>query len=84
MTEETPECGWGPQAQSVSRGEPSKTIDESIAARPEGIQPLLQQVRDTLCAALPGAQERISWRMPTYWERHNLIHFAAFRQHIGL
>jgi len=28
--------------------------------------------------------ERISWSMPTYWRRHNIIHFAAFKNHIGL
>ena len=22
--------------------------------------------------------------MPTYWKKHNIIHFAAFKNHIGL
>jgi len=65
-------------------GEPPKTIDAYIAAQPEDVRPLLNQVRDTLRAALPYAEERISWRMPTYWRKQNIIHFAAFKKHIGL
>lgn len=65
-------------------GEPVKTIDAYIAAQPEEIWTLLNQVRDTIRAVLPDAQERISWSMPTYWDKHNIIHFAAFKKHIGL
>lgn len=65
-------------------GEAPKTIDDYIAAQPEAIQPLLCQVRDTIRAVLPDAQERISWRMPTYWKKRNIIHFAAFKNHIGI
>ncbi|MEL7567718.1 MAG: DUF1801 domain-containing protein, partial [Dehalobacterium sp.] len=42
------------------------------------------QVRDIIRAVLPDAQERISWSMPTYWNKRNIIHFAAFKKHIGL
>lgn len=65
-------------------GEPPKTVDVYIAAQPESVQPFLNQVRDTIRAVLPEAQERISWSMPTYWNKHNIIHFAAFKNHIGL
>lgn len=65
-------------------GEPVKTIDEYIAAQPEEVKIYLNQVRDTLRTVLPDAQERISWRMPTYWNKRNIIHFAAFKKHIGL
>jgi len=65
-------------------GEPPKTIDAYIAAQPEDVRQLLNQVRDTLRAALPYAEERISWSMPTYWRKRNIIHFAAFKKHIGL
>ncbi len=30
------------------------------------------------------AEERISWKMPTYWDGHNIIHFAAFTKHLGI
>ncbi|MDR0936266.1 MAG: DUF1801 domain-containing protein [Oscillospiraceae bacterium] len=35
-------------------------------------------------AAAPGATEKISWQMPTFWSGQNLIHFATFKRHIGL
>lgn len=60
------------------------TIDEYIAAQPENVQPLLQQVRKTIRSAAPQATEKISWRMPTFWQGENLIHFAAFQKHISI
>jgi len=81
-----PKCGreFEKENQKHSCGGPQKTIDDYIEAQPESLQPLLHQVRDALSAALPDAEERISWRMPTYWKKHNIIHFAAFKNHIGL
>ena len=72
------------QNQSHFCGEADKTIDTYIASQPESVQPFLYQVRDTLRSVLPDAEERISWRMPTYWKQHNIIHFAAFKNHIGI
>ncbi len=60
------------------------TIDEYIAAQPREVRPLLQSVRETIRAAAPGAAEKISWQMPTFWQGENLVHFAAFKKHIGL
>jgi uncharacterized protein YdhG (YjbR/CyaY superfamily) len=65
-------------------GEPPRTIEDYIVVQPEEIRPLLNQVRDTIRGVLPDAEERISWSMPTYWCKHNIIHFAAFKKHIGL
>lgn len=81
-----PACGRNFQNTNQDHycGEPPKTIDAYIEAQPEHVRPLLTLVRDTLRAALPDAQERISWRMPTYWNRRNIIHFASFKAHIGL
>lgn len=81
-----PKCGreFKNTNQDHSCGEPPKTIDAYIAAAPQEAQPVLNQVRETLRAALPDAQERISWSMPTYWHKSNIIHFAAFKKHIGL
>lgn len=60
------------------------SIDAYIAAQPEEIQPILIKVRETIRAAAPEAVEKISWRMPTFWQGENLIHFAAFQKHIGI
>lgn len=59
-------------------------IDVYIAAQDEAIQPRLNAICDTIRAALPDAVERISYQMPTYWKGRNIIHFAAFKKHIGL
>jgi len=64
--------------------EKSSSIDEYIAAQPEEIQPLLQKVRATIHKAAPKATEKISWQMPTFWQDGNLIHFAAFKKHLGI
>ena len=60
------------------------TVDEYIEAQEESVQPKLRQLRTLLRGAIPEAEERISWSMPTYWKGQNLIHFAAARKHIGL
>ncbi len=60
------------------------SIDEYIDAQPEEMRSLLQRIRETIRDAAPKAAEKISWQMPTFWQRENLIHFAAFKKHIGL
>jgi uncharacterized protein YdhG (YjbR/CyaY superfamily) len=59
-------------------------IDDYIAEQPEDVQPLLKKIRETIRAAAPNAEERMSWQMPTFWQGENLIHFAAASKHIGL
>ena len=61
-----------------------QNIDEYIAAQNAQVQPRLKELRDILRAALPEAEERISWSMPTFWKGRNIIHFAAFKKHVGL
>ena len=63
---------------------PHQSIDAYIAAQSEDIQPLLNRVRDTIREVLPKAQERISWRMPTFWHTQHINHLAAYQNHIGL
>ncbi len=62
----------------------SQTIDEYIAGFPPDIQAILQKVRATIRNAAPGATETISYQMPTFVLEGNLVHFAAFKSHIGL
>ena len=80
-----PKCGreFGRQAQDHYCVKP-QNIDEYIAAQNEAIQPRLQEVRSLIRSAIPDAEERISWSMPTYWKGRNLIHFAASKKHLGL
>jgi uncharacterized protein YdhG (YjbR/CyaY superfamily) len=56
---------------------------EYIATFPAEIQLILQQMRATIQAAAPEAEEKISYQMPTFYLNGNLVHFAAFKNHIG-
>ena len=64
--------------------EKPKTIDEYILSQDENIRPKLIEIREILRSAIPDAEERISWSMPTYWKGQNLIHFAVSKKHIGI
>jgi uncharacterized protein YdhG (YjbR/CyaY superfamily) len=59
------------------------SIDEYIATFPQDIQKILQELRAVIQAAAPEAQEKISYQMPTFFLNGNLVHFAAFKHHIG-
>ena len=61
-----------------------KTIDEYIASFPEDTQKILEEIRATIKAVAPEAEEKISYQMPTFFLKGNLIHFAAFKKHIGI
>ena len=81
-----PKCGrtFKKQNQSHYCGKAPETIDEYIAAQTEEAQQYLNEIRNVISAALPEAEERISWSMPTFWKKHNIIQFAAHKKHIGL
>ena len=58
-------------------------IDAYIADFPEGVQKILQQVRTTVKKAAPNAKEAIKYAIPTFTLNGNLVHFAAYKNHIG-
>lgn len=59
------------------------TIDEYIATFPQDLRSLLEQLRQTIRQAAPEATEKISYQMPTFHLNGNLVHFAAYKHHIG-
>jgi uncharacterized protein YdhG (YjbR/CyaY superfamily) len=59
-------------------------IDDYIAGFPAEIQAILQKIRTVIQTAAPEATEKISYQMPTFYLNGNLVHFAAFKKHIGL
>jgi uncharacterized protein YdhG (YjbR/CyaY superfamily) len=61
-----------------------KNIDEYIADFPEDVRKKLEKLRKVIQAAAPRAEEAIAWGMPTFRLNGNLVHFAAFRDHISL
>lgn len=60
------------------------TIDGYIATFPAEVQARLQLLRATIHAVAPQATEGISYRMPTFFQHGVLVHFAAFKAHIGM
>jgi len=61
-----------------------QAIDEYIATFPKETQKILNEIRETIKTAAPDAEEKISYQMPTFYLNGNLIHFAAFKNHIGI
>ena len=60
-----------------------KTIDEYIETFTKDVQNILEKTRETIRKAAPGAVEAISYQIPTFKLKGNLVHFAAFKNHIG-
>lgn len=60
-----------------------KNIDEYIAGFPKDVQEKLKKIRMTIRKAAPEAAETISYQIPTFTLKGNLVHFAAFKNHIG-
>ena len=67
-----------------------KSDEKEDAAYWTGVAPLvgawieMREINEVIRAAIPEAREKISWSMPTYWKKRNLIQFAAFKNHVGL
>ncbi len=62
---------------------PPKNMDEYISLFPTDVQTILEKIRLTIKKAAPTAQETINYQMPTFTLHGNLVHFAAFKNHIG-
>lgn len=67
-----------------SRANAPKSVDEYISGFPAEVQEILRTLREVIRKAAPGAEEKISYRMPTFVLSGNLVHVAAFQKHIGL
>ena len=63
---------------------PASDVDAYIAAFTPPVQALLQKIRATIRKAAPGADEKISYRMPSFTLDGALVYYAAFKNHIGL
>lgn len=62
----------------------TNNIDDYINGYPKNIQNILKQIRHTIRMVAPNAKETIKYQMPTFTMNGNLVHFAAFKNHIGL
>ncbi len=59
------------------------TVDEYILQFPVEVQAILQTLRKLVKDISPEAEEKMSYQMPTYYLKGNLVHFAAYKNHIG-
>lgn len=60
-----------------------KTIDEYIATFPKNVQTIMEKMRKAIKEEAPQATEAIRYQMPTFKLNGNLVHFAAYKKHIG-
>lgn len=68
----------------ISASKKPETIDEYIAMHPEKVQILLHKIRNIIKNAAPDAIEAMKYQLPTFVLHGNLVHFGAFKNHIGL
>ena len=59
------------------------TINEFISGLPKDTQKIMQQIRSTIKKAAPDAEETIKYGIPTFVLHGNLVHFSAYKNHIG-
>jgi len=83
-----PECGLSfvknNQYHNCNKTAAITTIKEYIKVQPKDTQVILKKICKVIRSAAPEAIEKITWRMPTFWQKENIIHFAAFKKHIGI
>lgn len=60
-----------------------KSIDEYIMQFLPEVQEILNSLRKVIKESAPNAVEKISYQMPTFFLHQNLVHFAAYKKHIG-
>ncbi|TGK41190.1 iron chaperone [Leptospira andrefontaineae] len=60
-----------------------QSIDEYIKTFPKEVQYILQELRKVIQEEAPEASEKISYQIPTFYLNGNLVHFAAYKNHIG-
>ena len=60
-----------------------KTMDEYIGTFPENVRNILNELRHAIKESAPEAEETINYQIPTFTLHGNLVHFAAFQNHIG-
>jgi uncharacterized protein YdhG (YjbR/CyaY superfamily) len=61
-----------------------KDMDDYIAGFPRDVQEILEKIRMAIRTAAPDAEERIAYQIPTFTLNGHLVHFAAFKKHVGL
>ncbi len=80
-----PKCGRDFKRENQSHScKKVETIDQYIELQNEDVKSYLKEIRQIIHSAIPDAEEKISWSMPTFWKGNNIIHFSASKNHLGL
>jgi len=61
-----------------------ESIDSYIEQSADEHREILQKIREVIRANAPNATEKLSYKMPTFWQGENLIHFASHKNHLGI
>ena len=73
------------QVREMTNRSTAKSIDEYIAEFPAETQAALEELRALIRALAPGAEEKISYAIPTFdLNGRHLVHFAGYAKHVGL
>jgi uncharacterized protein YdhG (YjbR/CyaY superfamily) len=67
--------------KKITANDIPQTVDAYLIGCPEGVQEVLQRLRETIRKAAPKAEELISYQIPTYKLNGALVHFACFEKH---
>lgn len=67
----------------MGSGRKCESVDEYIAEFPADVQQILAKIRSTIRESAPNAGEKIAYGIPTFTLNGNLVHFAAFKNHVG-
>ena len=70
--------------EGAMTGETARTVDDCIVNVPPEVADVLISLHQMVRTAAPGAVESISYGMPTFWQGKVLLHFGAFKDHIGI
>lgn len=58
-------------------------ITDYILQFPADVQQKLNALREAILEIVPDATEKIAYGIPTFYVKGNLVHFAAYKSHIG-
>lgn len=64
--------------------EKPSSVDAYLASLPDDKRAALERLRKTIRSAAPMATEKISYGMPAFHHRGNLVYYAAFKDHCSL
>jgi len=69
---------------ALTKSSRRSAVEEYFRRVPPHYRAALQDLRETIRAAVPSASEGISWGMPTFRQNGIIVYYAAFADHCSL